>query len=68
MSEWQPIETAPKDGTWIICFFPERTPEIAVTKWCSPHSYYIEHFAIEGNWTPGIDPTHWMPLLKGPKE
>jgi hypothetical protein len=63
MSEWQPIETAPKDGTWLLLFG-------------NPHGWHMR-YAI-GNWFEGHGPwcgleaeylgdiTHWMPLPTAP--
>lgn len=66
--EWQPIETAPKDGTQILLFWPYITQEGGVTtghwyragegvpdRWYSP--------IVNGYATP---PTHWMPLPSPP--
>lgn len=34
MSEWQPIETAPKDGSWVLCINPNwRFGPMAVARW-----------------------------------
>jgi hypothetical protein len=72
--QWQPIETAPKDGTEIILFWPSlesydgksSEPRRGVGKWCAPAGYFTEHWALDGRWTPGDDPTHWRPLPTPP--
>ena len=69
MSEWQPIETAPKNGTRVMVIEFNRTDPIPITATCG-----VQH----GRWhsIPGayaLKPTHWMPLpappsLPTPKE
>ena len=70
---WQPIETAPKDGTWILVFEPSRYP---------PHHHVVQWGPPEwGDWpdtwvTMALGPnpdtydaedaTHWMPLPEPP--
>lgn len=64
---WQPIETAPKDGTPILGFAGD---EYTVVFW-NPHYSELGYWdlavcgahAIDGEW----NPTHWMPLPKPPK-
>ncbi len=66
MSEWQPIETAPKDGTRVL----------AARKWKKGQWVYrIAHWADRGlgNWVsdPGewlVQPTHWQPLPPAPED
>jgi hypothetical protein len=61
--DWQPIETAPKDGTRILLWvLSQYDPREAVGRWDS-HGYW----AIDYNDVP-CDPTHWMPLPAPPKE
>lgn len=69
---WQPISTAPKDGTYILAWDGYK---IAVTsfgfddlwdhepkKWCVGECYG------EYNIYDTIDPTHWKPLPDPPPE
>ncbi len=74
--EWQPIETAPKDGTHILLFIESKIIE----GWWEKREY-------DGPWPMVLelwktiwlsehgcgccaedndDPTHWMPLPEGP--
>lgn len=84
MSHWQPIETAPKDGTRIlICRVADdvidEIDEIEIAEWCVlEHS----HFEEIGNglfqkvmdkpcefWNGnGHRATHWMPLPAPPED
>ncbi len=72
---WQPIETAPKDGTWILLAGGETDDEaevrsIVAAQWAKempPSGRW--HFA----WYDGgfygkyLNPTHWMPLPPAPE-
>lgn len=66
MAEWQPIETAPKDGTRIIFWGPNLA--VAEGEWLS--GKWAGH-PTEGwyrtNQSPRVRPTHWMPLPDAPK-
>lgn len=64
---WQPIDTAPKDGTAILAFWKpvSGAPE--------SHCYGITEF-VDGRWCNPEDdddyyiaPTHWMPLPAAPQ-
>lgn len=64
MTEWQPIETAPKDGRWILtwttdishAFSPYLVVRWKGNEWC--YEAGKDFFA----------PTHWTPLPEPPKE
>ena len=62
---WQPIETAPKNGTKFLAYWPPSDDEWVVL-------YAICHFSFGTIWPSWIDekdmPTHWMPLPEPPKE
>jgi hypothetical protein len=61
--EWQPIETAPRDGTFILVYEPSEKP-----KWSVMVDFYID--APEADKCCGWlgNPTHWMPLPDPPKQ
>lgn len=68
---WQPIETAPKDGTRILAYQPLgmwhsarpwRGERIEVVYWHQPANP-----KAEGLWVPSHRPTHWMPLPDPPR-
>lgn len=80
-NEWQPIETAPRDGTLILVtgsrYMDEHLPNISITKWISKIEERWELVTRtrqelikvdESHWDYdcGIFPTHWMPLPKPP--
>lgn len=60
-NEWQPIETAPKDGTDILVYEKYKDSEYIVV--ASNHGFY---WAFDDRDTE-INPTHWMPLPEPPK-
>lgn len=76
MSEWQPIATAPTDGTeillWLrgemyrpveIGYWLQRKTKKAKSGWRSvEHPYFLDGPEGFG------EPTHWMPLPSPPKE
>lgn len=75
---WQPIETAPKDGSCFLLWrpYPGRASllQFSVGRWCSdkyakkPRPYWSsQDEAIHGKrWAIDYQPTHWMPLLPPP--
>jgi len=68
MSEWQPIETAPKDGTQILAFaagMHGRVDFYGVAQWAESQAAFN---SVAGwFWPFAIRPTHWMSLPEPPK-
>lgn len=78
---WRDIETAPKDGTYVMLYAPGR---LTYGHWSAPsdkpHIKYRDGFAPEPEWeewepywvsydggfTEEAPPTHWMPLPAPP--
>ncbi len=69
MSDWQPIETAPKDGRLLL--FVRGTTYVGgwdddrYAKKPRPLWYYSDTWRRTG--CRAIPPTHWMPLPEPPK-
>jgi hypothetical protein len=76
MTEWQPIETVPKDGT-IVLFWPDFYAEDSrpPSQRKEQKNRYVAMGWTSGSgdyWSPEMkllgDPTHWMPLPAPPNE
>ena len=73
---WQPIKTAPKDGTTVLLKCPHMNAivsghygEVTDGDWETGYSYWMEWLIDEELWIqedPSQAPTHWMPLPKAP--
>lgn len=73
MSEWQPIATAPKDGTWLLLFEQHSFIGARIGHWANeiPGDEY-DPKPIPAHWEDDgegftIQPTHWMPLPSPPE-
>jgi hypothetical protein len=69
-SAWSPIDTALKDGSWILAFEPgEYEPQIHVVRWGSfepsilgkGHGWVTIGIGPD-NFNLSVEATHWMPL------
>jgi hypothetical protein len=61
VSEWQPIETAPKDGRLILVWAPAKEGFTSLYSLCRYHpdaGFCIDEIR---------EATHWMPLPEPPK-
>ena len=68
---WQPIETAPKDGTRVLAFVPGENGGPRILNWCSDaewlHGWEDERGVIlKDHPSSSGAPTHWMPLPPPP--
>lgn len=77
MGEWQPIETAPKDGSKVLTARGDGDKCRAVISWWNedkyakdPRPYWECHEQryLGVWWARTNPPTHWMPLPPPPKE
>jgi hypothetical protein len=62
MSEWRPIESAPKDGRPVLVFHNR----IVIEAWFSER--WGRFVQSETGGTNGIMPTHWQPLPAPPED
>jgi hypothetical protein len=67
---WQPIETAPKDGTKFLAYWPDHLgngSDCVVTTWFGPWATGSELvFQTAFEWAHERNPTHWMPHAAPP--
>lgn len=70
MSEWQPIETAPRDGSeillWVGRAWNGRLPFVG-SYWFGNETkgFWMNEF-YNGGQVPNFAPTHWRPLPAPP--
>lgn len=64
--KWQPIETAPRDGTLILTWSPCRA-QFSVSYWDDEDATWLSDWRQKGHpqW---VDASHWMPLPEPPIE
>lgn len=60
---WQPIETAPKDGTRILMTNKNRA--LSIGRWVTPGRFYRKYEGWSVNLT---NPSHWMQLPEPPND
>lgn len=73
MSEWKPIETAPKDAA--VLLFGKTAPEERMVICSKPVVFSGYWSRLDESWCasgshwdgPFFEPTHWMPLPEPPK-
>ena len=69
MTDWQPIETAPKDGTRVLLIGKNganRWMRPFVGYWTPRYAWSLDVYDFESVLTNYHPPTHWMPLPPTP--
>jgi hypothetical protein len=63
---WQPIDTAPQDGTWVLAAIAGEA--VYFVSWSAEYSGWFDEYGIrEDPWDGNkIHPTHWQPLPAPP--
>jgi len=65
MTEWQPIETAPRDGTRFWAFQASKEAEQYICWWKEDFAHWEGWQTV---WDDEPEPTHWMPLPDPPAD
>ncbi len=73
MSEWQPIETAPRDGTKVILYIRSLginmgSYDVYETRRNGKVGYHSEGWRADISFVGDIKPLYWMPLPEPPAE
>lgn len=71
MTDWQPIETAPKDFTRILVCWASKhgrmmNSSCSIVYWAAHAEKWVDERG--GYWGGDYSPTHWMPIPPPPKE
>jgi hypothetical protein len=69
--EWQPIESAPRDETWLLLYWGDEQPWQVEANGMALGFWSIEGadwFDSEAASNPLLAPTHWMPLPAPPPQ
>ena len=68
---WRPIESAPKDGTWVMGYWKTmpitQYPCICFADRCFSNPNAFETVQSNEYGSEEVYPTHWMPLPTAPK-
>jgi len=76
MTDWQPINTAPQDGSRILLYWPTlfNQPHVACGTWQTQRYHVHPRPFWQSDYRWGIErlrdcpPTYWMPLPEPPQE
>jgi hypothetical protein len=64
-AKWLPIETAPRDGSWFMAYWPVQTFEdrVQTTQWLQGDWRFVD----ASDFMDDRQPTHWLPLPTPPR-
>lgn len=65
---WQPIETAPHDGTLVIVWPPTWNGVTSTARWHERERVWVRQDTTSVPRNNKMKPTHWQPVLQGPCE
>jgi len=71
-AKWEPIESAPKDGSYVLVY-PGHGSRFSIARFnydrfsCKPRPYWDRLGALTSE-SRRRPPTHWMPLPRAPGE
>lgn len=82
MTDWKPIDSAPKDGTWVLLtggkieygWYEDSQPTVVSGQYSTMLNTYPTHGHWQFAWYDGghygwyEEPTHWMPIPDPPKD
>lgn len=65
---WQPIETAPRDQSWVLLWSRDCDPAFGVFRWDIEDDEWVSDEKAD-RWveSQSYGPTHWMPLPSPPE-
>lgn len=65
--QWQPIETAPKDGTRVILYVPPYGAMTGHNTFSNFGGRQSDYWSCHSSLNRDAQPTHWMPLPTPPE-
>ena len=72
VTDWQPIDTAPRDGTQVLLYVPQDTddemPSFIAQGWYESGIFDRRWYEAAGECVCDPQPTHWMPLPAPPEQ
>lgn len=69
--QWQPIETAPKDGEWVIIYddqYRHSHASYLISHWHGSLKVWAGRSNSQGRFATWDEATHWMPLPAPPEQ